>query len=140
MALIIYPTDSYDSFCSVADADTIITNNVPESETWLALDPAKKEVYLRQATETVKGSVLCLPDTLEDDLKKATVYTANYSITTPTAVDSGKGNIKKKTIVDVVETEYFYATKANELPENVVKLLEKYCVEASDSAFEFGRA
>lgn len=137
--LVIYPTDSYDSFCSVADADTIITNYVPDSETWLALTEPQKEVYLRQATETVKGQVLCLPGTLEEDLKKATAYTANYSITTPTAVDSGKGNIKKKTIVDVVETEWFYPTKANELPENVVKLLAQYCVVSSDSSFGFTR-
>lgn len=140
MALIIYPLDNYDSFSTVADADTIITNNVPDSVAWLALTESKKEVYLRQATETVKGSVLCLPDTLEEDLKKATAYTANYSITTPTATDSGKGNVKIKEIVDVVKTEYFYATKANSLPDNVVKLLEQYCVVASDSVFCFTRA
>ena len=139
MALIEYNNTDWDTFCSLADADTIITNYVPDSAAWLALEEAQKEVYLRQATETVKGSVLCLPDTLEDDLKKATAYTANYSIDTPTATDNGKGNVKIKEIVDVVKTEFFYPTKANALPDNVVKLLEQYCIEASDSAFEFCR-
>jgi len=138
--LIPYPDNSWDTFCSVADADTIITNYVPNSTDWIALTEAKKEVYLRQATETIKGYVLCLPDTLEEDLKKATAYLANYSMTTPTATDSGKGNVKIKEIVDVVKTEYFYATKDNALPDNVVKLLEQYCVVASDSAFCFDRA
>ena len=138
--LVEYPNNGWDSFCSVADADTIITNYVPDSTSWLALTEPQKEVYLRQATETVKGYVLCLPDTLEDDLKKATAYTANYSIDTPTATDSGKGNIKSKEIVDVVKTEWFNPTKANILPDNVLVLLKQYCVTNTGSSFCLDRA
>ena len=75
MALIIYPTTDYDSFISVVDADTIITNNSVQSVTWLALTEAEKEVYLRIATTRILNAV-STDTTNSDGYLDETVYVA----------------------------------------------------------------
>jgi len=142
MALIIYPTTDYDSFCSLADADTLITANVPAAQhiLWDALDDADKEVELRQATLLIKNKI-DLPGMLEDDLKLACALLANSSTGTDMADSDGKtGNVKSKEIVDVVKTEYFGRSKSNdEFPNMVNLLLSQYQVKSS-SSFTFERS
>ncbi len=85
MALIIYPTDYWDTFASVQIADTIIGNFVVSAgqTAYLALDEAGKEAILRQTALQMK---LCpsivLPETLENDLELAQCYLTTHALTT----------------------------------------------------------
>jgi hypothetical protein len=57
MALIIYPSSGFDSFVTLADATSNLTNNVIDITAWTALTDAKKEIYLRQATLLIKSKI-----------------------------------------------------------------------------------
>lgn len=138
MALIIYPDENYDSFCSVTDADSILTNNMPSSQrtAWEALLEADKEIYLRQATILIKQKIT-LPDTLEDDLKTACAYLANYSIGIDMTNSTSDNNIKVDEVVGVVKTEYFSPNKSsNSFPSIVNSLLKQYGLQSGGS-FKF---
>ena len=148
--LIVYPTTNYDSFSSLADAEAIILANIQKAiilanipmaqhASWDLLTDADKEVLLRHATIIIKSKI-SLPDTLEDDLKLACVYLANYSIGVEMTDTNGKGNIKSRDIVGLIKTEWFTARKDDsELPNIVVMLLRQYEV-TSTSSFTFNRA
>ena len=141
MALIEYPLENYDTFCSLADAETLILNNIPatQTEAWNALDDTQKEVQLRQATLLIKNKIT-LPDTLEDDLKLATAYLANASTGNDVTDDDGSGNVKIKEITGVVKTEFFSPNKSNDdFPNMVTLLLSKYEV-VQDGTFTFSRS
>ena len=142
MALIEYPLENYDTFCSLADAETLILNNIPatQTEAWNALaGDTQKEVQLRQATLLIKNKIT-LPDTLEDDLKLATAYLANASTGNDVTDDDGSGNVKIKEITGVVKTEFFSPNKSNDdFPNMVTLLLSKYEV-VQDGTFTFSRA
>lgn len=139
--LIIYPLDNYDSFCSLADAETLITNNIPATQhtAWDALTDPDKEILLRQSTLLIKNYIT-LPVDLENELKLATVYLANSSVNVDMTGDDGKSNIKSKEIVGVVKTEFFgRGNDSNSFPEMVTMLLSKYSL-ISGSTFVFDRA
>jgi len=142
MALIIYPDTGYDSFCSVVDADDLIDLNIPaaQADAWFNIaDDFDKEVLLRQATTIIKHRI-DLPDTLEDNLKLATVYLANASIGIDMTNEDGNNDIKSKEIVGVVKTEFFGTKKdSNALPDMVTMLLAAYDVKSS-SSFSFERS
>ena len=141
MALIIYPTTDWDSFCDVADADLILANNVPSSQltAWNALTTTDKEIYLRQATLLISNKIT-IPSTLESNLQKACAYLAWYSVGKDLTNNDGKtGNVKVKEIVGVVKTEYFSQGKdSNSFPEIVDLLLKDYGA-VSDGSFIFAR-
>ena len=151
MALTIYPLDNYDTFCLLADAETILLNNVPIAQraSWDALTDIvdgltadeQKEIYLRQATMLILSRIPTenLPTTLESDLQKACALLANHSV----GIDMQKAgedyNIKRKK-VDVIEKEYFYQGQPqNAFPDVVLLLLKQYEVSTSGS-FSFARA
>ena len=142
MALILYPTTDYDAFISIANCDTFLTANVIGSQRtdYDALSDGDKEIYIRQATTLIKHNIT-LPDTLEDDLQYATAYLVNYSIGVDMTNEDGKqGNIKRKEIVDVVETEYFAPGQdSNSFPDIVQSLLNQYD-GVSDGSFVFERS
>jgi len=141
MALTIYPNTGYDTFCLLADAETLILNNIPSSQhaTWDALLDADKEILLRQSTLIISGRIT-LPDALEDALQLATAYLANFSAGVNMVDTDGKSNIKVKDIVGVVKTEYFSRSKENNaLPDIVEMLLKPYSI-VSINSFEFSRA
>lgn len=142
MALIVYPTTEWDAFVSLADCNTILTNTVPSSQLtdWNGLTDTDKEVYIRQATMLINAKITP-PDTLEDDLKTATSYLANFSIDTDMQNENDTGNVKVKEVVGVVKTEWFNPSedKSNEFPDIVVSLISQYYTKAS-SSFCFKRA
>jgi hypothetical protein len=139
--LIIYPTTNYDSFCSLTDANTIISLNVPtvQRSLWDAItDDLEKEIYLRQASLIIKDKITP-PNTLEDDLKKATAILANHQVGMNVTDKDDSHYIKRKK-VDDLETEYFDMRQPDEsIPSFVVSLLKQYEVQTSGS-FVFGRA
>lgn len=140
MALIEYPNTNYDTFCSVTDADTIISSYVPDTTDWDALADAKKEVYLRQSTLLIKQRISTLPTTLETELKQSTALLAEFSIDKDMSNEDDSSNVKRKKIDGVVETEYFTPSedKSNDFPDLVESLLKKYDIESSGS-FSFNR-
>lgn len=142
MALTIYPATGWDAFVSLSDCNTILTNTVPSSQLtdWNGLSDTDKEVYIRQATMLINAKITP-PDTLEDDLKTATAYLANFSIDTDMQNENDTGNIKIKEITGVVKTEWFNPSedKSNEFPDIVVSLISQYYTKAS-SSFCFKRA
>ena len=140
--LIVYPTDNWDSFTSLADAETNIANNIPSASRvgWDALTvDADKEIYLRQATTIIRGKIT-LPSTLEDDLKLATAYQANYSVGIDQTRDNGNGNLKIKNIVGVTEKEWFSPRDSNNDLIDIVDSLLKDYIKASEGSFSFDRA
>ena len=142
MALIIYPATNYDSFSTVADATSFLTLNLPASQFagWTALaTDAEREVYLRQATRLIKSKIV-LPATLEDDLKEACIYLANYSIDIDMTNSDNSSNVKVDEVVGVVKTEYFTPNQStNSFPDVVDSLLKQYG-KVSTSSFRFERA
>lgn len=140
--LIIYPTDLYDSFVSLADAETILTNNVPSSQLtdWNNLLDSDKEIYLRQSTILIANKI-ALPTTLEENLKRATAYLALHSVGKIMTSNDGKtGNIKRKRVEGVIDMEYFNASQdSNSFPEIVTLLLKDFGTTSS-SSFAFSRA
>ena len=142
MALIIYPTTSYDTFCSLVDAEALILANVPTAQKalWDALTDPDKEILLRQATLLIKNKIT-LPYTLEDDLKLATAYLANSSVAVDMTTSDGKENVKVKDIVGVVKTEYFSRGQdSNSFPDLVVLLLGQYQITSVGSSIKFARS
>ena len=154
MALVIYPTTDYDTFCSLADAETIILNQIPyeqRKDKWSAIADItddltadeQKEVLLRQATLLIKQEIgtVGLPETLENDLKVATAFLANHSISVDMQNEDGSGNIQEKRIEGVVTTKYFNPREdnSNDLPDVIVSLISQYKSSGS-SSFTFSRS
>lgn len=139
--LTIYPNTNYDTFCTITDANTILTNYVPSSqrEKWDALADTDKEILLRQSTLLIKQKVQELPDTLETELQQACAFLANDSIGKNMRDEDGNSNLKRKKIDGVIEKEYFNPSKeSNSFSDLVEQLLSKYDVQ-TDGNFLFDR-
>jgi len=137
MALILYPLDNYDTFVSVADADIIIGNFVPDAGTvaYLALDETGKEQILRQTALQIKlCSNIILPETLENDLELAQCYLTTHALQVDMiAYDPTSKSITAES-VDVIATAYDVSAKddADTFPSMVSSLLSQYgCTNAS---------
>lgn len=151
--LIVYPATSWNSFSSLADANTIVLEEIPyaqrkdnwDSITDIAGDltaDQQKEVLLKQATRDIKLRLGDnLPSTLEYDLQLATVLLANHSVNIDMSNEDGSSNIKIEEVTGAVKTEYFKPSedKSNDLPDNVEQLLQQYDLKSSGS-FPFKRA
>lgn len=136
----IYPNTDYDTFCLLADAETILINNVPSSQlaSWTALADADKEILLRQSTLLIENKIT-LPSTLESKLQKACAYLALYSVGVDMTNSTNDSNVKVDEVVGVVKTEYFAPNKSqNSFPDIVEMLLSGYGV-TSDDSFSFVR-
>ena len=137
MALTIYPTEDWNSFCSVLDANAIMSAQI-DSTAWTALTEAQKEAYLKQATLLIRLRIQP-PDTLEDDLKLATAMLANYSIGKEVTANDGNDNVKRIKIDGALEKEYFTKASSNtEFPYLVSQLLSQYGL-VSGSTFKIVR-
>lgn len=139
----IYPNANYDTFCSVTDADTILSNYVPKFQRaeWDAItDPLEKEILLRQSTLLIKQKIQELPSTLEIELQQACAFLANDSIGKNMRDEDGNSNLKRKKIDGVIEKEYFNPSKeSNSFSDLVEQLLSKYDVQ-TDGVFVFDRS
>lgn len=139
--MIIYPLEDYDTFCLLADAETILINNIPSSQrtAWDLLADIDKEILLRQSSILIETKIV-KPSTLESNLQKACAILANYSADKDMLNADGKGgNVKVKEIVGVVSTTYFNASKdSDSFPSIVSSLLKNYGVTTS-STFTFNR-
>jgi len=139
--LILYPNTGYDAFVSVVDCDAFLALNVigAQRESYGLLSDTDKEIYIRQATLSIKNSVT-LPNTLENDLMRATAYLVNYSIGKDMTNSDRSSNIKSKEISGVTKTEYFTANSdVNSFPDICQSLLKQYDV-VTDGTFSFNRS
>ncbi len=134
MALIIYPSSGFDSFVTLADATSNLTNNVIDITAWTALTDTKKEIYLRQATLLIKSKIDLDLIVSVDNLELATSLLANHAVGVDITNDTNDGNIKVNEITGVIHKEYFTKGKAsNAMPTNVTSLLSEYGFVGSSS-------
>ncbi len=134
MALIIYPLSGFDSFVTLEDTTSNLTNNVIDTTAWTALAETVKEIYLRQATLLIKSRIDLDLVVSVDNLELATSLLANYAVGVDITDDTNDGNIKINEITGVIHKEYFTKGKAsNAMPTNVVSLLSEYGFVGSGS-------
>jgi hypothetical protein len=134
MALIIYPLSGFDSFVTLEDTTSNLTNNVIDITAWTALTETVKEIYLRQATLLIKSRIDLDLVVSVDNLELATSLLANYAVGVDITDDTNDGNIKINEITGVIHKEYFTKGKAsNAMPTNVVSLLSEYGFVGSGS-------
>ena len=113
MALVIYPTADYDSFITVADATTAISELTLHNTLWVALTTAEQEVYLRIAFRNIEDHVdqtlTPYPDPFPTCVGEAQALMAvqdvvyGFSASTSTAE---VGSVKKQKVASL-EIEYF---------------------------------
>ena len=147
MALIIYPATGWNSYVSLTEANTIITDNVIDPTAWNALADPTKELYLKQSTTLIRLQItdpISLDSSLTaapSDLKLATAHLANYSIgVNMVNGDSAKENLKRIKIEGALEKEYFTKGEAtNGFPDIVQALLKQYSY-AGSSTFQLSRS
>lgn len=141
MALIIYPTSGWDSYVSLADAETIVTNNIISPASWNALTNAQKELYLKQSTTLIRLKITDpLTLTTPSDLELATVYLSINSIGIDMMDSDGKENLKRIKIDGAIEKEYFTKSdSSNKFPDIVEALLSQFIYSGSGT-FSLNRA
>ena len=140
MALTIYPEDNFDSYVTLADADTYAPLYILDTTNWDALSDTQKEFYLRQATYLIKPKITD-PDSLsysETDYMKnleiATTLLAEYSINNNVLTDDESGNLKRKNITGVIDKEWFNpSAPSNAFPAYIATLLSDYGFSGSGS-------
>jgi len=138
MALVVYPTNGFDSFVSLEEANSIISENVFNTEEWDGLADNKKEVLLRQATDTIRWFVRLKGEEDTYRLKKATALLAEYKL----GEDKKETNLKREAVAGVYEKEYYEVSNKN--IDNVipayVRSLIKDCSFAVFNTVEVARA
>lgn len=140
MALVVYPTENYDSFVSVADSVTIATKYSVQSEQWIALDDLKKETFLRKATDRILLVVDSLLLAEDECLKKATTMMAikDLVFNISANVNPNYGAVTKEKVGDI-ERQYYHgdtnsrikSLDTNPFPAEVKECLAKYGAEFS---------
>ena len=141
MALIIYPDTGWDSFVSVADADTIIGGFTSDGG-YSALDAAGKEAILKQTALQIR---LCpnivLPDAVESDLELAQCYLTTHALTTDMlSFDSADRAVTKEKVgeIEVAYDSSYKATDNSGFPTLVYQLLSRYGCRNTASGFSQG--
>ena len=140
MALIIYPTEFWNTFASVAAADIIIGGFVASDgqAAYLALDEAGKEAILSQTALQMK---LCknivLPDTLESDLEVAQCYLVVHALTTDMLSFDSNDRAVTSESVDVISVSYDASKKGSngDFPPMVSALLGQYGCTGTSGSF-----
>jgi len=138
MALVVYPSDNFDSFVSLSEANTIIAENVFDTEEWDEIADNKKEVLLRQATDTIKSFINLKGDEDTYKLKKAVALLAEYSI----EQSKKETNLKREAVAGVYEKEYYEVSNKNIdniIPTFIRNLLKDYNLK-SFNTIEVARA
>ena len=116
MALVIYPTEDYDSLISEADATDWINKNSVNASLWLAKTTEEKEVYLRIATTRILD-VVALDDTYDQVTSCLPSVCANMAIydiafNISTNINNNEGLITREKVGDL-EVEYQHNRNTN---------------------------
>jgi len=140
MALILYPTDNWNSFASVQVADIIIGGFVASDgqAAYLAGDDAYKEAILTQTALQIK---LCpnisLPATLENDLELAQCYLVTHALTVDMMSYDANDRAVTKEQVGTLSVEYDANLKGDvsEFDSMTSALLKQYGCSNKSSGF-----
>lgn len=136
MALTVIPDTNADSFISVADATTIITNYSVHSEQWTTLTVNMQEVYLRIATQNIL-ELITVPsdyDATTSCLPKACAMIAIHDIANNLSkdVNPNLGLVTSEKVGDLQITYKQYSSNKRIrtlYPREVRKCLTSYGVE-----------
>ena len=134
MALIIYPTADYDSFITVADADTVVSTLTLYDAQWSDKTTAEKEVYLRIAfrniDDHVDQSLTPYPDPMPDCVGEAQALMAVQDVVygTSTPDTDVNGAIKKQKVASL-EIEYYDTSTGETVSIPVVPPMAVPCLE-----------
>ena len=118
MALILYPLPYADSFITVLDADTVISNYSIQSDQWLALTEQVKEQYLRIAYERLINNTPLLDDTayvaVDSCLPNANALMAVHDLVygLSSEINPNTGLVTKEK-VEGIEVEYYQGNSTN---------------------------
>lgn len=142
MALITYPATLWDSYVSLANAETIIANNIISPASWDALPLPSKELYLKQSTTLIRLKITDpSASTAPADLSLAVVYLTINSIGLDMIDSDGKENLKRIKIEGAIEKEYFTKSeKSNNFPDIVEALLAQYVYKGGSGSFSLNRS
>lgn len=141
MAITIYPTTDYDSFVSVAEANTFISQYTLFTTQWSALTDEQKEVYLRIATQrilnVVDGTLLEEDTCLKSSCAVMAVRDLVFNISA--GVNENKGLITKEKVGDV-EVNYYQgnSSKVSSLNKNPFSTEVKKCLAKYGAIFNDG--
>ena len=110
MSLIIYPTEDYDSFVSILDADSYIQSYSVQSLGWIALTDEQKEVYLRIATKRILDIVdidllFDTNDCIARSCSLMAIHDLVYEISS--SVNPNTGVVSKEKVGDL-EVNYYH--------------------------------
>lgn len=136
MALIVYPTTNYDSFISVSNANTVISNNTLFDTQWTALTDTQKEVYLRIATTRILNIIdTTLLDGTDACLVNSTALMAVRDLVfeISSAINPNTGLVSKEKAGDV-EVTYYHGNanrqvngrNTNPYPNDIIPCLTSY--------------
>lgn len=139
MSLIIYPTTNYDSFISLTDADTVISENTLFSSNWDLLSDANKEIYLRIATTRLLNVIdTSLLDGTDACLCKSCALMAVRDLVfeISTSVNPNTGLVSSEKVGDLQVTYYHgnsnrqvSGKNMNPFPQEIALCLSNYGVE-----------
>lgn len=139
MSLVIYPATDYDSFISVANADTVIANNTLFDSNWTALTTSQKEVYLRIATTRILNVVdTSLFDGTDSCLVKSCALMAVRDLVfeISSSINPNTGLVSSEKVGDLQVTYYHgnsnrqvSGKNMNPFPPEVVTCLNSYDAE-----------
>ena len=134
MALVIYPTADYDSFITVADATTAISELTLHSTLWVALTTAEQEVYLRIAfrniDDHVNQTLTPYADPIATCVGEAQALMAIQDVVygTSTPDTDLNGAIKKQKVASL-EIEYYDVSSGKVISVPIVPPMAVPCLE-----------
>ncbi len=138
MALVIYPTDNWNSFVSVVDADTIIATFVSDNG-YSQLDNEGKEAILIQTALQIRlCNNITLPSDTTSDLELAQCYLVTYALGTDMLAYDPNSRAVIEEHAGAVGTSYDSGMKAEDnssFPSMVQSLLNQYGCSSSRGGF-----
>tara|TARA_R110000772_G_scaffold5454_1_gene19462 strand:- start:13986 stop:14453 length:468 start_codon:yes stop_codon:yes gene_type:complete len=134
MALIIYPTASYDSFITIADANTAVDSLTLYSTQWAAKSDTEKEIYLRIAfrniDDHVNQTLTPYADPIATCVGEAQALMAIQDVVygTSTPDTDLNGAIKKQKVASL-EIEYYDVSSGKVISVPIVPPMAVPCLE-----------
>jgi len=133
MALIVYPETNWNSYISLEDAETLISDRVLDTSSWDLLDNTTKEKYLLQSTLLIKNKIDSITySETPYNLMLAVIYLATYSVGKDMTTNVGDDNVKVLEIDGAIKKEYFTrGKKSNSFPSIASELLIEFGFRSS---------
>ena len=135
MALIIYPTDSWDSFLDVSTCETLSDAYISGNKFSQLTDEPQKEAVLRQTALQIKTcKSIVLPEFIEVELQLAQMYLVEQALTLDMIAYDPNDKAITGESVDTISVSYDTSKKGSngDFTPMVNSLLSQYgCTRAS---------